>query len=48
MSGKFKLVSFGSGGHCMQEDDPKAFAKECREFLSRFKVCMGVKDIAIM
>lgn len=30
MSGKFKLVSFGSTtGHCMMEDEPRAFARAC-------------------
>lgn len=46
MSGKFKLVSFGmSTGHCMMEDDPRAFARACREFLDRFQICMGVEDL---
>lgn len=46
MSGKFKLVSFGSDvGHCMMEDDPKSFARACHDFLSLFKVCMGLEDV---
>ena len=46
MSGKFKLVSFGQHtGHCMMEDDPKAFARACRDFLAKFKICMGVEDV---
>jgi protein phosphatase methylesterase 1 len=46
MSGKFKLVSFGSDvGHCMMEDDPKSFARACHDFLCQFKICMGVEDV---
>jgi hypothetical protein len=46
MSGRFKLVSFGMAtGHCMMEDDPRAFARACRDFLAKFKICMGVEDL---
>jgi protein phosphatase methylesterase 1 len=46
MSGKFKLVSFGMNtGHSMMEDDPKSFARASRDFLFRFRVCMGLEDI---
>ena len=46
MSGKFKLVSFGMAtGHCMMEDDPRSFARALREFLAKFKICMGLQDL---
>lgn len=46
MSGRFKLIQFGGDiGHCMMEDDPRQYAKACHDFLTKFKICMGVEDV---
>ena len=46
MQGKFKVVVIHNVGHSVQEDDPKATAKECYNFLKDFRIPMTLAEKA--
>lgn len=44
MQGKFKVVVIHNVGHSVQEDDFRATAKECYNFIKDFRIPMTLQE----